>query len=59
MFGDVKDPESEISQIIRERNSYSLMPEWETNPANQYLPRRVTDEAGGPTRVQAKLGGMS
>jgi hypothetical protein len=21
---------------------YALMPEWETQPANQYLPRRVT-----------------
>ncbi|MDR6536803.1 4Fe-4S dicluster domain-containing protein [Variovorax soli] len=59
MFGDVKDPESEVSRVIRERGGYSLMPEWETNPANQYLPRRVTDEAGGPSRVQAKLGGMS
>jgi Fe-S-cluster-containing dehydrogenase component len=59
LFGDVKDPESEVSKAIRERGGYSLMPEWETNPANQYLPRRVTDEPGGPTRIQAKLGGMS
>jgi Fe-S-cluster-containing dehydrogenase component len=59
LFGDVKDPESEVSKAIRERGGYSLMPEWETNPANQYLPRRVTYEAGGPTRIQAKLGGMS
>ena len=29
-------------QAIRERGGYDLMPEWETRPANQYLPRRVT-----------------
>ena len=56
LFGDVKDPESEVARAIRERGGYSLMPEWETRPANQYLPRRVTptvrDEppATGPGR---------
>jgi Fe-S-cluster-containing dehydrogenase component len=42
LFGDVKDPESEVSKAIRERGGYALMPEWETQPANQYLPRRKT-----------------
>jgi sulfite dehydrogenase (quinone) subunit SoeB len=41
LFGDVKDPESEVSKAIRERGGYALMPEWETTPANQYLPRRT------------------
>lgn len=40
LFGDVKDPESEVSQVIRERGGYALMPEWETQPANRYLPKR-------------------
>ena len=40
MFGDVHDPESEVSQTIRENGGYQLMPEWGTNPANHYLPRR-------------------
>ena len=31
---------------IRERGGYALMPEWETRPANQYLPRRITAVAG-------------
>ncbi|WP_265653431.1 4Fe-4S dicluster domain-containing protein [Verminephrobacter aporrectodeae] len=52
IFGDVKDPNSEASIAIRERGGYSLMPEWETRPANQYLPRRVTDVAGGSSKVQ-------
>ena len=43
LFGDVKDPDSEVSKAIRERGGYSLMPEWETQPANQYLPRLVRE----------------
>ena len=47
LFGDVKDPDSEVSNAIRERGGYALMPEWETQPANQYLPRRETNVVGG------------
>ena len=50
LFGDVKDPTSEVSIAIRERGGYALMPEWETRPSNQYLPRRVTKAAGGEGR---------
>ncbi len=32
------------------------MPEWETIPANQYLPRRVTDVAGELARETRELG---
>ena len=42
LFGDVHDPNSEVSTAIRERGGYQLMPEWGTQPANQYLPRRKT-----------------
>jgi Fe-S-cluster-containing dehydrogenase component len=42
LFGDIKDPQSEVSVAIRERGGYELMPEWETRPANKYLPRRKT-----------------
>ena len=45
LFGDVKDPDSEVSIAIRERGGYALMPEWDTQPANQYLPRRITEVA--------------
>jgi Fe-S-cluster-containing dehydrogenase component len=47
LFGDVKDPESEVSQAIRERGGYALMPEWDTQPANHYLPRRKTAAQDG------------
>ena len=42
LFGDVNDPESEVSKVIREQGGYQLMPEWGTRPANHYLPRRKT-----------------
>ncbi len=64
LFGDVHDPESEVSQAIRESGGYPLMPEWGTQPANHYLPRRKTklriheDElvrADNPLKVDGKL----
>ncbi|HMM53845.1 MAG TPA: 4Fe-4S dicluster domain-containing protein [Candidatus Desulfobacillus sp.] len=42
LFGDVHDPDSIVSQAIRENGGYQLMPEWGTQPANHYLPRRKT-----------------
>ncbi|MGD8884839.1 MAG: ferredoxin, partial [Gammaproteobacteria bacterium] len=42
LFGDVHDPNSEVSVAIREEGGYPLMPEWGTQPANHYLPRRKT-----------------
>lgn len=43
LFGDVSDPDSDVSKAIRERAGYALMPEWGTRPANHYLPRRKTE----------------
>lgn len=42
LFGDIHDPESVVSKAIQERGGYQLMPEWGTQPANHYLPRRKT-----------------
>ncbi len=39
IFGDVHDPDSEVSVAIREQGGYQLMPEWGTKPSNHYLPR--------------------
>jgi hypothetical protein len=46
LFGDIKDANSEVSKAIRERGGYQLMPEWETQPANHYLPRAVVNVSG-------------
>lgn len=42
LFGDVHDSDSAVSVAIRENGGYPLMPEWGTQPANHYLPRRKT-----------------
>ncbi len=42
LYGDVHDPDSEVSEAIREHGGYQLQPEWGTKPANHYLPRRKT-----------------
>ncbi len=41
LFGDVHDPESVVSRAIASRAGQSLMPEWQTKPANRYLPRQA------------------
>jgi Fe-S-cluster-containing dehydrogenase component len=43
IFGDIHDPESEASIAINLSNGYQLMPEWGTQAANHYLPRRKVD----------------
>jgi Fe-S-cluster-containing dehydrogenase component len=48
LFGDVHDPDSVVSVAIRERGGYPLMPEWNTRPANHYLPRRRTNATVHP-----------
>ncbi len=64
LFGDIHDPDSEVSQAIRERAGYALMPEWGTKPANHYLPRRRTTpqietdqlvRADNPLKIDGKL----
>lgn len=46
LFGDIHDPDSEVSHAIRERGGYPLMPEWGTRPSNHYLPRRKIAASG-------------
>jgi sulfite dehydrogenase (quinone) subunit SoeB len=45
-----------VSQAIRERGGYQLMPEWETQPANHYLPRHVTKGKGTQAQPKFRLG---
>ncbi|WP_108650311.1 4Fe-4S dicluster domain-containing protein [Dongshaea marina] len=41
IFGDIHDPNSEVSKAIDEHGGYQLMPELGTQPSNHYLPRRI------------------
>ena len=45
IYGDIHDPESEASLAINAASGYQLMPEWGTQPANHYLPRRKVNIA--------------
>ncbi|MHA1566890.1 MAG: 4Fe-4S dicluster domain-containing protein [Alphaproteobacteria bacterium] len=48
-FGDLGDPNSEVSQMVAERDGYALMPEMDYKPVNRYLPPRARNNG----RVQA------
>ena len=39
-FGDLGDPESDVSRLVRAREGYDLMPEQGCRPVNKYLPPR-------------------
>ncbi|MEL0197924.1 MAG: (Fe-S)-binding protein, partial [Rhodobiaceae bacterium] len=46
-FGDLGDPNSEVSLMVAARDGIDLMPEQGTRPVNKYLPprpRRAADE---------------
>ena len=44
-FGDLGDPDSPVSLLVRERSGYDLMPEQSTRPVNKYLPPRPKQDA--------------
>jgi phenylacetyl-CoA:acceptor oxidoreductase subunit 1 len=40
-FGDLDDPDSEISRLIREKRAFQLHPEYETNPSVYYIDGKI------------------
>ena len=55
-FGDLGDPDSEVSKMVKERGGYDLMAEMGYKPTNKYLPprpRRDGDAEGDATRPAA------
>ncbi|WP_226624042.1 4Fe-4S dicluster domain-containing protein [Alloyangia pacifica] len=52
-FGDLSDPESEVSLLVEARGGMDLMPEQGTRPANKYLPPRPRDAWQGEVDVLA------
>ena len=43
-FGDLGDPDSGVSALVRARGGYDLMPEQGCAPVNQYLPPRAAPQ---------------
>jgi Fe-S-cluster-containing dehydrogenase component len=54
-FGDLGDPESDISKLVEKRGGYSLMPEMGYQPVNQYLPPRPRKVSVGDTGADASV----
>ncbi len=55
-FGDLGDPDSDVSKLVAERGGVALMPELGYAPVNRYLPprpRRGGDGAGDGSAAQA------
>ncbi|WP_305067723.1 4Fe-4S dicluster domain-containing protein [Luteimonas suaedae] len=55
-FGDLGDPDSDVSKLVAERGGVALMPELGYAPVNRYLPprpRRGSDDAAAPRESSA------
>ena len=48
-FGDLGDPESDVSRLVADRGGVDLMPEQGTKPVNKYLPPRPRDQLATET----------
>jgi sulfite dehydrogenase (quinone) subunit SoeB len=48
LFGDLADPQSKVSQVVRERDGQDLMPEYGYAPTNKYLPPRQRVQCDAP-----------
>ena len=54
MFGDLGDPDSDVSKVVAERDGFALMPEFGYRPVNRYLPPRPRrDGSNAATRMEA------
>jgi Fe-S-cluster-containing dehydrogenase component len=51
-FGDLGDPDSHVSEMVRERDGFALMPELGYQPVNRYLPPRPRRSEAAETTTQ-------
>ena len=61
-FGDLGDPDSDISKLVLDRGGVALMPELDYKPVNRYLPprpRRAGDDRDDDTTPQADAGNLA
>src|SRR5918911_1100901 len=55
-FGDLGDPDSNVSKLVRERGGYDLMPELGYRPTNKHLPPRSKPVVPQDDRVAGRDG---
>ena len=54
-FGDLGDPDSDVSKLVADRGGMDLMPEMGTKPVNKYLPPRPKDQVEDQIDILAPL----
>ena len=54
-FGDLADPDSDVSKLVADRGGFDLMPEMGLRPTNKYLPPRQRPADRGPADGPAAL----
>jgi len=54
-FGDLDDPDSEVSRLISEKGGFQLHPEYETNPSVYFIDGKIGDSGTQQTRDDSKL----
>jgi Fe-S-cluster-containing dehydrogenase component len=55
MFGDLGDPDSDVSRVVAEREGFALMPEFGYAPVNRYLPPRPRQDGSCAARAAAPV----
>ncbi len=53
-FGNLADPDSDVSKLVAERGGYDLMPEMGYKPTNKYLPPRPRSTPSAPNQSRQK-----
>ncbi len=58
-FGDLADPQSKVSQLVKERGGVDLLAELGYRPTNKYLPPRKATIPTGPSETPRPASGIS